>query len=330
VAAFARLAAVLPPDFRIVSAGDGRDAAALASARQNVGFLHRRAGAADHYLIANVSGQACSLRVQLGAGHRAPRRWDAVSGLQSALAYEYASSGGRPVTEVELRLEAFESCFVVFGLSTTAPVVSRTPFVGSFQQSGSEVAGRLGAGEHELVLGTKRRRRLVVGGLPAELALDGGWTLRLGPGAPIALTGLVSWDGLPAGRGFSGWGRYESAFDLPSLGEDVEWELDLGTVHETAEVTLNGKPLGVAWKNPRRLECGAALRPGRNELTVEVANLWIHEMLTRPAPPEWKEVDETFGIRWGRYGETKPESVPPSGLLGPVRLVPWKRVRIRV
>ena len=110
----------------------------------------------------------------------------------------------------------------------------------------------------------------------------------------------------------------------------MEWEIDLGTVHETAEVTLNGKPLGAAWKSPRRLDCGAALSTGRNELKVEVANLWIHQMLTRPAPPEWKEVDETFGIRWGRYGETKPESVPPSGLLGPVRLVPWKRVRIRV
>jgi hypothetical protein len=63
---------------------------------------------------------------------------------------------------------------------------------------------------------------------------------------------------------------------------------------------------------------------------VEVANLWIHEMITRPMPPEWKAVDETFGIRWGRYGETKPETLPPSGLLGPVRLVPWKRVRAKV
>lgn len=32
---------------------------------------------------------------------------------------------------------------------------------------------------------------------------------------------------------------------------------------------------------------------------VEVANLWIHHMLAQPPPPEWKAVDETFGIRWG-------------------------------
>ena len=99
----------------------------------------------------------------------------------------------------------------------------------------------------------------------------------------------------------------------------MEWQIDLGEVHETAEVTLNGKALGAAWKSPRRLDCGAALRAGRNALRVEVANLWIHHMLAQPPPAEWKAVDETFGVRWGRYGEVKPEKVPPSGLLGPVR-----------
>jgi hypothetical protein len=326
-AAFARLAAVLPPDFHIVSAGEGAD---VAAARQNVGFLHRRSGAADHYLVANVSGHAYPLRVQLGAGHRAPHRWDAVTGLQSALAYEYVSSGGRKVTELELRLDPFQSCFVVFGASAAPPVVVRTPFAGPFQHSASEIVGRLGAGEHEFLLGTKTTRRLVVEPLPPAVSVEGGFTLRLGTGAQLPLPRLISWNDIPAGRGFSGWGTYEAAFDVPALGEDVEWEIDLGAVHETADVTLNGQPLGAAWKSPRRLECGAALRAGRNELTVEVANLWIHQMLTRPSPPEWKAVDETFGIRWGRYGETKPESVPPSGLLGPVRLVPWKRVRIRV
>ena len=61
-----------------------------------------------------------------------------------------------------------------------------------------------------------------------------------------------------------------------------------------------------------------------------MANLWIHHVLAQPAPKEWKAVEETFGLRWGRYGEVKPDKVPPSGLLGPVRLVPLKRVRVRL
>jgi hypothetical protein len=106
----------------------------------------------------------------------------------------------------------------------------------------------------------------------------------------------------------------------------VEWTLDLGAVHETAEVRLNGRELGAAWKAPRRLSCGDALVAGPNHLAVEVANLWIHHVAAGPPPPEWKVLEETVGIRWGRYGEVPPERVPPSGLLGPVRLVARKRV----
>jgi hypothetical protein len=107
----------------------------------------------------------------------------------------------------------------------------------------------------------------------------------------------------------------------------VEWLLDLGAVHETAEATLNGVNLGAAWKAPRRLPCGTALRAGMNHLVVEVANLWIHYVQSLPKP-DLGAVAETHGIRWGTYGEVEPETVPPSGLLGPVRLVPRKRVGV--
>jgi hypothetical protein len=113
------------------------------------------------------------------------------------------------------------------------------------------------------------------------------------------------------------------------LPDDVEWVLDLGVVHETAEVFLNGQALGAAWKGLRRVPCGAALVPGRNRLRIEVANLWIHDKVARPAP-DLRALGETFGIRWGRYGEVPPETLPPAGLLGPVRLLPFKRVVQRI
>jgi hypothetical protein len=43
-------------------------------------------------------------------------------------------------------------------------------------------------------------------------------------------------------------------------------------------------------------------------------------------PPDVSAVAETYGIRWGRYEGTGPAELPPSGLLGPVRLIarkPW-------
>jgi hypothetical protein len=114
---------------------------------------------------------------------------------------------------------------------------------------------------------------------------------------------------------------------MGGLRSDVDWEIDLGEVHETAEVALNGRALGAAWKRPRRLPCAGALQKGPNRLTIEVANLWIHDMVQRPAPAEWTTLEETVGIRWGRYGERKPDAVPPAGLLGPVRLLPFPRSR---
>jgi hypothetical protein len=85
------------------------------------------------------------------------------------------------------------------------------------------------------------------------------------------------------------------------------------------------RPGGRAASRPPAL---VALVAGGNDLTIEVANLWIQDMVHRPAPAEWKTLDETVGIRWGRYGERKPDAIPPSVLLGPVRLLPFKRVRM--
>jgi hypothetical protein len=295
-AALARLEAVLQPDFQIVSPSAER-AEARKAAVENVGFVHRRLGACDYYFVANVSGHAQDLRVRFAAGHRSPERLDPETGEAVSLAYDYVSAGGRTSTEVALHLDPFESCFVAFGTSRERP--------------------------------RRTARRLVVSDDPAPLVLGGPWTLALGQHAPLTLDGLRSWTELPAARGFSGWGTYETDFEASGLPPDVEWTIDLGTVHETAEVSLNGVSLGAAWKGLRRLACGAALRPGRNRLRIEVANLWIHDVAKRPAA-DLAALEETYGVRWGRYGEVKAEAIPPAGLLGPVRLLPLRMVTLRL
>ena len=173
-----------------------------------------------------------------------------------------------------------------------------------------------------------KRHQFTVKDLPAPVDLKGPWTLKLGDSAAIPLANFLSWNDLPQGKAYSGWAGYETTFELPPVAEGIEWVLDLGSVHETAEVKLNGVALGSAWKAPRRLACGSALRAGENSLKVDVANLWIHKVRSLP-PPDLKALAETFGIRWGRYGEVPPKEIPPSGLLGPVRLLPQKRWMVR-
>ena len=295
--ALARLQAVLQPDFQIVAPSVER-ADARTSAVENVGFAHRRLGACDYYFVANLSQNTQELHVRFAASHRSPERLDPETGEgASPLLYDYVTQAGRASTEVELRLEPLESCFVVFGTSREHP--------------------------------RRRTHRLVVSEDPRPLVLGGRWTLSLGNSAPLTLEALQSWTEMPAARGFSGWGTYETDFEAPGLPPDVEWMIDLGTVHETAEVSLNGTSLGAAWKGLRRLACGSSLRPGRNHLKIEVANLWIHDVARRPAP-DLAALEETYGVRWGRYGEVQPDAIPPAGLLGPVRLLALRRVAVRL
>jgi hypothetical protein len=330
-AALERLASVLPPDFRIVEP-EASSPSARAAAVENVGFVHRRAGAVDYYFVANVSGRAQPLRAAFAVGHRAPERWDPETGeVLSPLVHEHVTSAGRSFTEVELHLEPFESCFVVFTESKQPPGVTSARWPGRLRIR--ETASRLeldglvpASGEYPVRLGSGRSRMVTAGAIPPPVDIPGPWALRLGDAPEVTLSRLVSWDTLEAGRSYSGWASYEAELEVADWPAEIEWALDLGTVHETAEAQLNGVGLGAAWKGPRRLACGNALRPGRNRLRVEVANLWIHAMAARPAA-DWRALEETYGIRWGRYGEVKPEKVPPAGLLGPVRLLPLRRIR---
>ena len=287
-----QLGSVLRADFHVVepnaSTPDARKAAL-----ENVGFVHRRAGAVDYYFVANVSAHTQHLRVAFAAGHRAPERWDPETGAVLApLVYDYTAAEGRRSTEVELRLEPYESCFVVFGQAKDAPLVTRARWPGRLEiakRGGAvELSGLLPADEAPAVRSASGGTRTVpVEGLPAPFEIPGPWALRLGETAPLTLPRLVSWDQLDEGRAYSGWGSYETEFELGATPGDVEWLIDLGAVHETAEASLNGTGLGAAWKGLRRLACGPALRPGRNHLKVDVANLWIHHVAASPAP-DWR------------------------------------------
>ncbi|MGH9470264.1 MAG: glycosyl hydrolase [Terriglobia bacterium] len=331
-AAVEHVRAALAPDFQIVKAGDGQ-AEALERAVENAGFAHRRVGETDFYFISNISPFEQRLRIRFAAGHRAPERWNPEDGsIEETLAFEYVDSSHGPVTEVGIRLDPFESCFVVFARDG-APVITSTNLDGPLRVERSDGGVHLSGiarrnGEYFAIDRQGKTRRASVAGLPDPISIAGPWRLTLGDSAPLTLAQLLSWSEFAQGKNYSGWGIYESGFEM--AGDDWEkfdWTLDLGSVHETAEVTLNGFDLGAAWKGARRLSCGNALKQGSNQVQVRVGNLWIQKVTSLP-PPDLKPVAETFGIRWGLYGRTRISELPPSGLLGPVRLLPFRRIAI--
>jgi len=327
----AALPAALPPAFEILQAGDSSDSS-MQRARENVGFLHRRMDDTDLYFISNISSFLQDLRVRFPVGHKQPQRWNPESGeLDDTLVFSHSelASSNSPVTEVQLRLAPYEACFVVFSPGGNGPIITHSDWRGPLRIE--KVGGRVRvtglipqAGEYFLVDGGGKTHRFNVKDVPHPIPLKGPWRLTLSDKTVPALAQLQSWNELPEGKYYSGWGVYETDFEVTNLGEQIEWALDLGTVHETAEVVLNGINLGAAWKGSRIVPCDKALKMGTNHLKVEVGNLWIHHVQSLPKPDR-KALAETFGIRWGTYGEVKPASLPPSGLLGPVQLVPQKQ-----
>ena len=68
---------------------------------------------------------------------------------------------------------------------------------------------------------------------------------------------------------------------------------DLGTVKESAKVKLNGKDLGVVWCHPWRVEITGAVKPGENQLEIEVVNLWPNRLVGDRTLPEAQRRTQT-------------------------------------
>ncbi|MFZ0429222.1 MAG: glycosyl hydrolase [Acidobacteriota bacterium] len=320
------------PDLRILETQDG----SLADARADLGFTRRLVDGRDVFFLANVGPRLQSLKLGFGVGHRKPRRLDPMSlERRDELIYDFEKDpdSDREITRVNLELEPFEACFLEFS-SGREPLIrdGRLPRSLSLSETGGEVriSGFLPhRGEYTVTTRDGRVHRLQRASQLEPLRLSGPWTLQPEGRAARRLERLQSWIELEGLRDFSGWANYTASFRMEALEPNLRWIIDLGEVFDTAEVEINGSRIGDAWKRPRRLDCTSALQTGLNQLTIRVANLWIHHIIATP-PPDHSRLATSYGIRWGRYGEVPPDTIPPAGLLGPVRLIPEQQIDQRI
>lgn len=181
------------------------------------------------------------------------------------------------------------------------------------------------SGDYGVTLASGKKLSATVSHLPAPLTVDGAWQLSFPPklGAPSTadFDHLMSWtestnDGV---KYFSGSATYEKEIEIPAeyIGPGRRLLLDLGAVKNLAEITLNGKSLGVLWKEPFRVDITEAAKVGMNQLEIRVTNLWPNRMIGDQKLPENER------ITWASvkpYNANSP--LLPSGLLGPVRVLP--------
>lgn len=209
-------------------------------------------------------------------------------------------------------------------------------------------------GRYELQSASGKVQQVEIAALPSPLELSGPWDVHFDPrwGGPDAVTfpTLQDWSQHADTRirYYSGTATYRTTFAVADPGSNNQrLVLDLGQVAVMADVRVNDRPLGILWKAPFRIDVTDALQSGNNVLEVRIVNLWINRMIgdqqlsedsqrnpdgTLQAWPQW--VNEGKPSPAGRYTFTswrlwqKDEPLQPSGLLGPVRLLPVTRCRL--
>jgi len=200
-------------------------------------------------------------------------------------------------------------------------------------------------GRYTVKTSARREITIDVPRLPESPVVSGTWEVEFEPasGGPgkIMIENLVSWHEFedPAVKYYSGRAVYRTTLhaDPAALSSGGEVMLDLGRVEVAAEVKINGKPVGVAWKPPYRLAIGPFLVPGENTLEIAVVNLWINRQIGDEFLPEDSDRNPNGTLRswpdWLVQGRPSPtgrrtftswrlwkrdDPLQPSGLLGPV------------
>jgi hypothetical protein len=246
-------------------------------------FVHRRLADGDLYFVDNRGDHGVKVDATFRVIGKAPELWYAETGTAKPASFKIAD--GR--TTVPLDLEAWGTVYVVFRKPT------------------HEISHTL-APEEQSQLAT----------------VTGPWKVSFPPkwGAPpsITLGELASWSDNqdPGVKYFSGIGTYTKTVDAPAAwfkkGAHV-W-IDLGDVKNLAEVDVNGKPLGLVWHAPYRMDATGALRPGNNDISIKVTNAWVNRMIGDQQPNATQYTFTTVKP----YKAGSP--LLPSGLLGPVTL----------
>ena len=246
-------------------------------------FQHRRDGDTDIYFVNNRADHQAYTSVDFRVTGKAPEVWTADRGMIEPASYNIHDG----VTTVPLRLEARDAVFVVF--RDPVKTLSR---------------------ELALPLRTK------------VMDVTGGWHVEFQPGrgAPQSdeFSALTDWSNNPNTgiKYFSGVATYTKTIDLPAsaLGSGARIELDLGKVHEIAEVAVNGRDAGIAWKPPYHVDITNAVKQGENTVSIKVVNLWPNRLIGDQQPGMTKV---TFAPN-SNYKAS--DSLLPSGLIGPVTI----------
>jgi hypothetical protein len=268
-----------------------------AFANQGLSFIRKKNGDGYEYFICNRTDKAFEGWAPLNATAGSVALFDPMFGKYGLAKWRNNDNGN---TEVYLQLKPYESIIVeTYNAKKTG---NNYPYL---QTTGDA---------------------LKIKGIWSVEFTNGGPTLP----AKVTTDTLVSWTTFKGDdvKNFSGTGKYTISFVKPA-GNATAYLLDLGKVHETAEVILNGKKIATLIGPSFQVVIPATDLKASNTMEVTVANLMANRIAYMDKNGmEWKMFYNT-NMPARKRENTKNGlfsaadwSPLPSGLLGPVTLTP--------
>lgn len=286
----------------VVAAGGA--AARLTPPRTDVRVLRLAHGRERAFVVTNEHDAVVDLIATFPATG-VPEIWDPDTGTVAPASTWQSTVDDE--TRVAMRIEPKATLLVVFraarepahAVSATAPV-ERVRIDGRH----ANATVRVSAPGPVTVVATDGRRRyrgsVDVTDPLSTVPLDGDWLFRFDrAGAPATARPLGSWTTVDSAYSGSAWYERTIVLDAATL-TGRRWLLELGEVHDVAEIAVNGSAIGSRLWTPYRAEVTAALKPGENVVRVRVTNT----------------------------GANSRGQVLASGLIGPVSLRPERLVDV--
>ncbi len=328
--------------------------------------IHRHSRGLDIYFVVNRSDQPVHAVASFRISGKIPELWQPESG-QGLTDGEFTATHGRTNVPLNLGPQGSIFVVFRHSAAGVNPVVKimrnnqptdRT--IIQIDHAGHMNLRTAKPGRYELHFASGRNQVVIVPHLPAPEAITGPWIVSFTPGwgAPghVVLQRLTSWtasknSGL---KYFSGTGVYTQTISIPDgfFGPEKRVILHLGSLDDLAQVWVNGHNLGVLWHAPFKVDVTSAIRPGLNRISIAVTNTWANRLIG--------DQQHASGLQWGaatqvgrpllRFpkwvvnGTPRPSKdcytfetwnyykknshLPPSGLLGPVKLTATARMPV--
>ena len=319
--------------------------------------VHRHSKDTDLFFLNNSSETEQRFTASFNIKGKQPEFWQAEDGstIDAPIWYE---SNGR--TFVSIQLKRQQTVFVVFkknAIPTNHPIsvsVSDTLNGWSVINNNGKAAFCASTSETAEIVYANGQKKTINTVAKSPIELNSDWNVSFAPKMESAFTlpfptlSDFSLSDDNRVKYFSGTATYTKNINLDAtfIQPNQRIKLDLGIMHDQlADITINGKKLGIIWYAPYIMDVTDYIKLGNNEIKIAVTNTWANRMIgdekepadfewgiDRPgmgqpmkAYPDWfiknqlrpSQGRKTFSI-WHYY--KKDSKLIPAGMIGPVIL----------